>query len=75
MVADTATTAQVIDTPASFHNGACSFSFAMHSEVHKWKGPGMKKGLNATPINNYPVTDALSVSDVKWWCSVTTVKK
>jgi len=31
-------TAQIIDMPASFHNGACGFSFADgHSEIHKWK--------------------------------------
>src|SRR5262249_13596759 len=34
------------DTPASFHNGACGFSFADgHAEVHKW--------LSAT--SKYPV--------------------
>jgi prepilin-type processing-associated H-X9-DG protein len=26
------------DTPASYHNGACGFSFADgHAEVHKWR--------------------------------------
>ena len=26
------------DTPASYHNGACGFSFADgHAEIHKWK--------------------------------------
>ena len=28
------------DTPASYHNGACGFSFADgHAEIHKWKSP------------------------------------
>ena len=28
------------DTPASYHNGACGFSFADgHSEIHKWLNP------------------------------------
>jgi prepilin-type N-terminal cleavage/methylation domain-containing protein len=29
------------DTPASYHNGACGFSFAdAHSEIHKWLNKG-----------------------------------
>jgi prepilin-type processing-associated H-X9-DG protein len=29
--------AQLIDTPASYHNSACGFNFADgHSEVHRW---------------------------------------
>jgi prepilin-type N-terminal cleavage/methylation domain-containing protein/prepilin-type processing-associated H-X9-DG protein len=29
------------DTPASYHNGACGFSFTDgHSEIHKWLNPG-----------------------------------
>ncbi len=37
--ADLPGAAQIIDMPASFHNGACGFSFADgHAEVHKWKG-------------------------------------
>jgi prepilin-type N-terminal cleavage/methylation domain-containing protein len=29
------------DTPASFHNGACGFSFSdAHSEIHKWLNQG-----------------------------------
>lgn len=28
-----------VDIPATYHNGACGFSFADgHSEIHKWKG-------------------------------------
>jgi len=28
------------DVPASYHNGACGFSFADgHAEIHKWKSP------------------------------------
>jgi len=34
-----ATTAQIIDFPASYHNGAAGLSFADgHSEVHRWVG-------------------------------------
>ena len=29
-----------VDVPASYHNGACGFSFADgHSEVHRWRDP------------------------------------
>jgi prepilin-type processing-associated H-X9-DG protein len=40
------------DLPASYHNGACGFSFADgHAEIHKW--------LSAT--SKYPVKYAFSV--------------
>lgn len=30
---------QWVDVPATYHNGACGFSFADgHAEIHKWKG-------------------------------------
>ena len=30
---------KITDTPATYHNGACGFSFADgHSEIHKWRG-------------------------------------
>jgi len=54
------------DIPASYHNGACGFSFADgHAEIHKWK--------SATSI--YPVRyyfsqvgfDALGRIDFQWY--------
>ncbi len=40
------------DLPASYHNGACGFSFADgHAEVHKW----------LSPTSKYPVKFAFSV--------------
>ena len=54
------------DLPASFHNGACGFSFADgHAEIHKWR--------SRTSI--YPVTfvfytkpfDALGHEDFHWY--------
>ena len=56
------------DIPASYHNGACGFSFADgHSEIKKW--------LSATskyPVRfYYPTTmmtfDALGKADFAWW--------
>jgi prepilin-type N-terminal cleavage/methylation domain-containing protein/prepilin-type processing-associated H-X9-DG protein len=42
------------DAPASYHNGACGFSFADgHAEIKKWKGPiaqlGKRQPYFATP--------------------------
>ena len=38
MITDTTKLNQWLDLPASFHNGACSFTFADgHAEVHKWR--------------------------------------
>jgi prepilin-type processing-associated H-X9-DG protein len=34
---------EIIDYPATYHNGAAGFAFADgHSEIHKWVGPSMK---------------------------------
>ncbi|NLH75277.1 MAG: type II secretion system protein [Verrucomicrobia bacterium] len=34
----------IVDIPANYHNAACGFAFADgHSEVHKWKGPTIKR--------------------------------
>jgi prepilin-type N-terminal cleavage/methylation domain-containing protein/prepilin-type processing-associated H-X9-DG protein len=54
------------DLPASYHNGACSFSFADgHAEIHKWR----------SPTSIYPVRfafstrpfDALGRQDFAWY--------
>jgi prepilin-type processing-associated H-X9-DG protein len=54
------------DIPASYHNGACGFSFADgHAEIHKWKSATSK----------YPVTfrfyqmpfDAVGHLDYQWY--------
>ena len=63
----------VIDFPASYHNGAAGLSFADgHSEIHQWKGSKIKtfgKGAN-TGLN---VSAGDSLNDVKWWSVNTTV--
>ena len=73
MAKPNATTAQIIDFPASYHNGACGFSFADgHAEVHKWKGNTIKAPVRGALMTlNVPARD--SVRDVIWWSSVTTV--
>jgi prepilin-type N-terminal cleavage/methylation domain-containing protein len=38
------------DVPASYHNGACGFSFSDgHSEIHKWQNPGTIQPVVAEP--------------------------
>jgi prepilin-type processing-associated H-X9-DG protein len=60
---------QFVDSPASYHNGACGFSFGDgHSEIHKWLGGRVKQGGN-----NYPAGD--SSGDLKWLQQRTTALK
>jgi prepilin-type N-terminal cleavage/methylation domain-containing protein/prepilin-type processing-associated H-X9-DG protein len=43
------------DLPASYHNGACGFSFADgHSEVHKWLWPSTKVPVKVTTFSSIP---------------------
>ena len=71
-----ATSAQIVDFPASFHGGAGGLSFADgHSEIHKWKGSKImpKVYYNGTIPNVGPAGDSLG--DIIWWSDVTTVAK
>jgi len=68
---------KIIDFPASYHNGACGFSFADgHSEIHKWLGSRIK------PPVHYDGKLALNVTanpdsgkDVRWMAQNSTVRK
>ncbi len=76
MALPTATTAQIIDFPASYHNGACGFSFADgHSEIHKWQGSKIKPKATYTGTMPLNVAAGDSVRDVIWWSENTTVRK
>jgi prepilin-type processing-associated H-X9-DG protein len=45
---------QWIDVPATYHNGACGFSFADgHGEIHKWKGSLAQAGPRAVTFTTY----------------------
>jgi prepilin-type N-terminal cleavage/methylation domain-containing protein/prepilin-type processing-associated H-X9-DG protein len=54
------------DTPASYHNGACGFSFADgHAEIHKWKSATSKYPVR---FNFYTAPfDALGTIDYQWY--------
>jgi prepilin-type N-terminal cleavage/methylation domain-containing protein/prepilin-type processing-associated H-X9-DG protein len=76
MVKPDAKTGQIIDVPASFHNGACGFSFADgHSEIHKWRGRKIQPSVrNGTPVLPLPLGAAGdSMKDLLWMCENTTV--
>ena len=72
-------TAQIIDFPANYHNGACGFSFADgHAIVHKWTGSKIRNaplfyGANGDLQLNVPAET--SWEDVRWMAENTTVKK
>ena len=72
-----ATSAQIIDFPASFHGGAGGLAYADgHSEIHKWRGqtikPPVRNSNDLLPLN---VSAGDSVKDIVWWSDVTTVAK
>jgi prepilin-type N-terminal cleavage/methylation domain-containing protein/prepilin-type processing-associated H-X9-DG protein len=66
---------RIIDFPASYHNGACGFSFADgHSEIHKWRGNTIKPPVTSQLIPlNVPAGD--SKNDIIWLSDMTTVPK
>jgi prepilin-type N-terminal cleavage/methylation domain-containing protein/prepilin-type processing-associated H-X9-DG protein len=72
-----ATSAMIIDFPASYHGGACGLSFADgHAEIRKWKGKTIQPPVrysNGSLTLVVPAGD--SVKDVIWWSEVTTVAK
>lgn len=75
MALPNATTAQIIDFPASYHNGAAGLSFADgHSEIHQWKGSKIKAPVkyNNNLALNVPAGDSLR--DVIWWSENTTTR-
>jgi prepilin-type N-terminal cleavage/methylation domain-containing protein/prepilin-type processing-associated H-X9-DG protein len=74
--ADNPATAHVIDVPASYHNGACGFSFCDgHSEIHKWIGSKIKPPVhyNNNLQLNFPAGD--SWVDVQWMAQNATVHR
>ena len=71
-----ATSARIIDFPASYHNGAAGFSFADgHSAIHKWRGSRIKPVPQYNNILNLNVDAGDSVADVIWMSDVTTVSQ
>ncbi len=70
-----ARTAQIIDFPASYHNGAAGLSFADgHAEIHRWVGSRIKAKTTYTGTMPLNVPAGDSVVDVIWWSENTTVR-
>ncbi len=76
MIEEGASSGNIIDMPASTHNGACGFSFADgHAEIHKWVGKTIKQParyVNAGAALNIPAKD--SIVDAKWMSRNTTIR-
>lgn len=76
--ADRMNTAQIIDMPANYHNGAAGFSFSDgHAEIKSWKGSKIRNlpvyfGRKSISLN-VPAGD--SWVDVNWMAENTTVRR
>ena len=65
----------IVDYPASYHNGACGFSFADgHSEIHKWLGSAIKPPVRGVVIPNAGAGNDSWV-DMHWMAARTTVRQ
>jgi len=68
--------ARIIDFPASYHNGACGFSFCDgHSEIHKWIGSKIKAPVHYN--NNLQLNTSADDSwvDVSWMAQNATIHR
>jgi prepilin-type N-terminal cleavage/methylation domain-containing protein/prepilin-type processing-associated H-X9-DG protein len=75
MAEPNATSATIVDFPASYHNGAAGLSFADgHSEIHRWKGSKIKPPVKYNNNLQLGVAAGDSLQDVIWWSQNTTVK-
>lgn len=78
-MAATGPSSKIIDYPASYHNGACGFSFADgHAEIHRWLGktiqPPVVNGGGANLGNGLSGNNAGdSAPDIQWLQEHTTV--
>jgi prepilin-type N-terminal cleavage/methylation domain-containing protein/prepilin-type processing-associated H-X9-DG protein len=66
--------AMIVDFPASYHNGACGFSFCDgHSEIHKWLGSKIKAPVHYSDNLQLDVPAGDSWKDVSWMAENATV--
>lgn len=57
-----------LDMPASYHNGACGFSFADgHAEVHKWKSASTRVPVNTIWLAQPTFDAAARTVDWPWY--------
>ncbi len=66
--------AYIIDFPASFHNGACSFAMSDgHAEIHKWIGAKIKAAVRNNGYLQLNVPAGDSWPDTHWMADNATV--
>ena len=75
-----ATSGQIVDYPAAYHNGAAGLSFADgHSEIRKWKGSVIRQPVTygRVPMQTRTVgaNQAADLNDIKWLSENTTVRR
>ena len=75
---DAAVSGEIVDCPASYHNGACGYSFMDgHAEIKRWRGDktSTRKPVTFVPgsANRLPATKANGgIYDLKWMAQNTT---
>jgi len=63
----TTTTAWWVDLPASYHNGACGYSFADgHSEIKRWRGSLVRRPVTFNNFNGIGGSAPADVADFQW---------
>jgi prepilin-type N-terminal cleavage/methylation domain-containing protein/prepilin-type processing-associated H-X9-DG protein len=78
---DKATSGTIVDCPASYHNGACGYSFADgHAEIKRWRGDNTSTRKPVTKqagaANQLPATQKNGgIIDLKWMAQNTTANK
>ena len=62
--ADAPGTAQIIDFPANYHNGACGFNFADgHAEIHHWQEASTLVKVTQAQYNGFRAPKS---RDIQW---------
>jgi len=70
LIPDVTDVSRFVDLPASYHNGACGFSFCDgHSEIHKWHGTTIQP-VKMSQYNGF----AGDPNDVAWFVQRSTVR-
>lgn len=63
----TVSNARWVDLPASYHNGACGYSFADgHSEIKRWTGPLVKKPITFMDYSPVSSSAPQDMADYRW---------
>ena len=62
-----------VDLPASYHLGACGFTFVDgHSEIKRWREPSTSAKVQYRQYNGFPARNS---ADIRWIIERSTAKK